>query len=78
MPVIIRELLWDDWNEEHISQHSVTPEEVEEVCFGEFWPLHVKGRDRILLLGFSYMARRMLAVISYLSWAYEQKVCIIQ
>lgn len=28
----IRELLFDDWNEEHIARHDVIPEEVEEVC----------------------------------------------
>lgn len=28
----IRELLFDEWNEEHIGRHGVIPEEVEEVC----------------------------------------------
>jgi len=32
--VRIDELIWDDWNVEHIAGHNVEPEEVEEVCFG--------------------------------------------
>ena len=28
----ITTLIWDDWNEEHISEHGISPEEVEEVC----------------------------------------------
>jgi len=32
--VRIDELIWDDWNVEHIAGHDVEPEEVEEVCFG--------------------------------------------
>lgn len=29
----IDELVWDDWNEDHISRHGVRPEEVEEAVF---------------------------------------------
>ena len=28
----IATLLWDDWNEDHITRHGVSAEEVEEVC----------------------------------------------
>jgi len=28
----IDELIWDEWNVEHIAAHGVEPEEVEEVC----------------------------------------------
>jgi uncharacterized DUF497 family protein len=30
----INDLLFDDWNEEHIARHHIEPEEVEEVCLG--------------------------------------------
>ncbi|MDO8638762.1 MAG: BrnT family toxin [Candidatus Daviesbacteria bacterium] len=30
--MIIRRLIWDEWNIEHIARHNVEPEEVEEVC----------------------------------------------
>ena len=32
--VAIRELLWPDDRIEHIARHGVSPEEVEQVCFG--------------------------------------------
>lgn len=32
----IREVVWDDWNEEHIVRHGVEVEEVEEVLAGIF------------------------------------------
>lgn len=28
----IAALVWDDWNEDHISRHGVSAEEVEEIC----------------------------------------------
>jgi uncharacterized DUF497 family protein len=30
--MLIRRLIWDIWNTEHIARHSVIPEEVEELC----------------------------------------------
>ena len=30
--IIIKRLVWDDWNVEHIARHTVTPDEVEEIC----------------------------------------------
>ena len=31
----IRELIWPDTRVDHIARHGVTPEEVEEACFGQ-------------------------------------------
>ena len=42
----VQELLFDDWNEDHIAQHSVIPEDVEEVCLGD--PFVSKTRQRRL------------------------------
>ncbi len=43
------DLLWDEWNEEHIARHGVDPEEVEEVAANR---PHVvrsrKGRYRLI------------------------------
>jgi uncharacterized DUF497 family protein len=36
--VYIREVVWDEWNEEHIARHGIDPEEVEEVLVGLFSP----------------------------------------
>lgn len=30
--MIIRKLVWDEWNIDHIAKHNVEPEEVEEAC----------------------------------------------
>jgi len=34
--VRIDELIWDEWNAEHIAGHNVEPEEVEEACRDPF------------------------------------------
>lgn len=33
--MIIRKLIWDEWNIEHIARHHVSPEEVEQICKSE-------------------------------------------
>ena len=30
--IVIKHLVWEEWNIEHIAQHDVLPEEIEEVC----------------------------------------------
>lgn len=30
--MLIKNLIWDEWNIEHIARHGVKPEEVEQVC----------------------------------------------
>jgi len=45
----IRLLIWDTWNVAHIARHEVTPEEVNEVCHGEFVAEEgYKGRIRFV------------------------------
>ena len=39
----ISRLEWDENNQEHLSRHGVTPEEVEEVCFSR--PVILRGRS---------------------------------
>jgi uncharacterized DUF497 family protein len=39
----IRELIWPEDRVDHIARHAVTPEEVEEACFGE--PLVLRARS---------------------------------
>ena len=41
--MIIRKLIWDEWNIEHIARHHIEPEEVEEVCKSK--NLFERGRD---------------------------------
>ena len=33
--VTVRELVWENWNKSHIARHSVSKNEVEEVCQGQ-------------------------------------------
>ena len=40
--MIIHQLLWPQDRIEHVSKHEITPEEIEEVCFGE--PLIFRGK----------------------------------
>jgi len=51
--VYIRRLVWEsgpDGNIEHIARHHVTPEEVEEICHGQFIVREAYG-GRFLLIG---------------------------
>jgi len=33
--MVIKKLIWDEWNVEHIARHNVIPDEVEEVCLAK-------------------------------------------
>lgn len=41
--MVIKKLIWDEWNISHIANHHVEPEEVEEVCQSR--NLFERGRD---------------------------------
>lgn len=41
--MIIKKLVWDEWNREHIARHNVEEKEVEEVCQSK--NLFERGRD---------------------------------
>jgi uncharacterized DUF497 family protein len=59
--IVIRRLVWDPRNVEHIARHQVTPREVEQVCQG----VHIVRRaydGRIMLIG-PTRAGRVLAVV---------------
>lgn len=62
--VYIRRLVWEngpDGNIEHIARHHVTPEEVEEVCHGQFIVGEAYG-GRFLIIG-PTLSGRMLGII---------------
>ena len=59
--IVIRRLIWDSWNITHIARHDVTPDEVEDVCHGEFMTSQTyKGRIRVVG---PTSTGRMLAII---------------
>lgn len=33
--MVIRKLVWDEWNIDHIARHNVEPEEVEQACMSK-------------------------------------------
>jgi len=59
--VPIREVLWDDWNIEHIARHHVTPEEVEEICLAAHWQ-HRAGGGKRALYGQTSAGRYVLVI----------------
>lgn len=52
--IFLRKLVWDSWNVAHIARHEVTPNEVEEVCHGEYIVRQTYD-DRLLLIGQLYL-----------------------
>jgi len=59
--ITINQLIWDNWNLEHISKHKISKEEVEIAIVNIF--AHKEGYNkRIIFLGRS--KNRMLAVIT--------------
>jgi len=69
----IRELFWDEANESHIARHGVTPDEVEEVCFGRHWMLRASGR-RKAVFGQTASGRYLLVILDM--WDYDEYYAI--
>ncbi len=66
----IDELIWDDWNEEHIARHGVSAVEVEEVVFDPASAFFRTGRDhalRYIVLGLTEVGRYLFVVVEPLS-----------
>ena len=62
----IHELLWPRDRIEHIARHSVTPDEVEEVCFGQSLVLRAKSQGEnpvYYVLGQTDAGRYLFSVI---------------
>jgi uncharacterized DUF497 family protein len=47
----IQRLVWDKWNEEHISKHGLTRPEVDHVCYGRPIKYKESYKDRVLVIG---------------------------
>ncbi len=61
--VVVRGLIWDDWNKEHIAKHGISPEEVEEVCHGNYEAVE-SYRKRILVFGKTKSGMLLAVVLS--------------
>lgn len=61
--MIIRKLVWDEWNIEHIAKHNVSPEEVEEVCQSKH--LLEKGRSGLYsVIGQTQAGRYLITILA--------------
>lgn len=61
--VVVKGLIWDDWNKEHIAKHGVSVEEVEEVCHGSFKAAE-SYKKRILITGKAKKGKMLAIVLS--------------
>lgn len=61
--ILVKELVWDDWNKEHIAKHGVSTGEIEEVCHGVYITI-VSYRKRIQLLGRTKKGRELMIILS--------------
>jgi uncharacterized DUF497 family protein len=62
----IHEFLWPEDRIEHIARHGVTPEEVEEVCFGKSWVRRAKSEGEnpvYYVLGQTEVGRYLFCVV---------------
>jgi uncharacterized DUF497 family protein len=59
----IGDLVWNEWNENHIARHHVSVEEVEELVFEHRYHITRLRGDRYLIIGRTN-AGRLLSVIA--------------
>lgn len=62
----IDEFIWPEERIEHIARHGVTPEEVEDVCFGKSWVRRAKAEGEnpvYYVLGQTAAGRCLLCVV---------------
>lgn len=59
----VKELIWDDWNRDHIAEHKILPEEIEEVCHGTFQAVE-SYRKRIQVMGKTKRGRKLVIILS--------------
>jgi len=59
----IRELLFDDWNVEHIPGYHVLPEEIREVCYSA--PFFSRARQgRLRVIGQTEAGRYLIVILA--------------
>ncbi len=56
-------LVWDEWNREHLARHHVSPEEVEEVCHGNYQVIE-SFRKRLQIYGKTRKGRTLVIILS--------------
>ena len=61
--VVINKLIWDEFNVDHIAQHDVTMQDVEEVCQGELI-VRQTYNSRLLITGLDSTGRLLSVVLA--------------
>ncbi|HZE87774.1 MAG TPA: hypothetical protein VE090_06270 [Methylomirabilota bacterium] len=61
--IVVKGLLWDDWNREHLKRHNITTKEVEEVCHDKHEEIE-SYRKRIQLTGRTKKGRKLTLILS--------------
>ena len=61
--VVVRGLIWDDWNRQHLAGHNVIPEEVEDVCHLRH-EVRESYRKRLQVLGKTKKGRVLVIILS--------------
>ncbi len=61
--ITVKGLIWDDWNKNHIKQHNITVDEIEEVCQGNN-KTRKSFRKRILVLGKTKKGKQLAIALS--------------
>ncbi len=59
--IVVVELLWDDWNMDHIARHDVTPRDVEQALADKHVVRFKAKHGRIMALGRA--GRRLIATV---------------
>lgn len=60
--ILIRKLIWDSWNVNHIARHHVVPDEVEALCHRLPVVLRGQQKSRLVLIG-QTEEKRILGVV---------------
>ncbi len=58
----IRNLLWDEWNEDHTAKHGINREEIEEVCFSRNIAIK-SGKTKMAVWGQTGDGRYVLVIL---------------
>lgn len=61
--IVVKGLIWDDWNKDHIAKHGISVEEVEEICHGKFQAIE-SYRKRLQLSGKTKKGRIITIILS--------------
>lgn len=61
--ILVKGLIWDDWNKEHIAKHGISLEKVEELCHGKHEVVE-SYRKRLLITGKTKQGKVIAIVLS--------------